>query len=497
MGLTLQGEFGIGLLSFWTVGEELTMTSAGGDGKTYQMRMRKGDPGYTVSERRLLFPSRGTELKIMPLLSGIRQLSGEKMQWYLASELRDRIRRSGATVRILDRHARKQFTVQPREFSGRLLHQLPVPETPLGDVYLELYLTEASQEASVGLYRSGTRVLGNIADLEAFGVPPWTDGLLEGIADAPFLNLTPGTRSGIIQDQAFADFCVAMGPVTDKIVSLVAEQRKAEEERASRQILRTLQKAFREAMLSLPPEEYDWFDVGGPRTARPGDTETGAAGIPINLPSDTDGKGGESQQKAFFEFAGPLFSARISPASSVVPVGQSRALRAVARDRSRHQVDQDLEFVWSVVEGQGAIESVADEIIRFTAPTEPGLTRIALKVTQGAIVCEAEAIVTITDSLLPEARGSARQTEGLPGYTFKRAPGELWRSQYDVEPNVVVINNGHRDFVFASRTRALQLRYIARLFAKELVCKNFPGYSGPELIERMIELLLYTEENLR
>jgi len=29
----LQGEFGIGLLSFWTVGEELTMTSAGVDGR--------------------------------------------------------------------------------------------------------------------------------------------------------------------------------------------------------------------------------------------------------------------------------------------------------------------------------------------------------------------------------------------------------------------------------------------------------------------------------
>ena len=38
----IQGEFGIGLLSFWTVGEELTITSAGADGKTYQMQMRKG-----------------------------------------------------------------------------------------------------------------------------------------------------------------------------------------------------------------------------------------------------------------------------------------------------------------------------------------------------------------------------------------------------------------------------------------------------------------------
>src|ERR1700683_1966229 len=31
----LQGEFGIGLLSFWTIGESLTMTGAGADSRSY------------------------------------------------------------------------------------------------------------------------------------------------------------------------------------------------------------------------------------------------------------------------------------------------------------------------------------------------------------------------------------------------------------------------------------------------------------------------------
>ena len=98
---------------------------------------------------------------------------------------------------------------------------------------------------------------------------------------------------------------------------------------------------------------------------------------------------------------------------------------------------------------------------------------------------QAEALLTVTDSLLPETRETSGPKQGLPGYTFKRAPGELWRSKFDAEQNVIVINNGHRDFVFAARTRALKLRYIARLFAKELVCKNFPGYSPGDLLERM------------
>ena len=97
---------------------------------------------------------------------------------------------------------------------------------------------------------------------------------------------------------------------------------------------------------------------------------------------------------------------------------------------------------------------------------------------------------------LPEISRTPAITQGLPGYTFKKASGELWRSQYHEEQNVIVINNGHRDFVFASKNKTLKIRYIARLFAKELVCKNFKGTPADELLERMIELTLYMEENL-
>ena len=44
---------------------------------------------------------------------------------------------------------------------------------------------------------------------------------------------------------------------------------------------------------------------------------------------------------------------------------------------------------------------------------------------------------------------------------------------------------------------ALKLRYIASLFAKELVLRNFPGQPSGEPLERMVELSLYTEEHLK
>jgi hypothetical protein len=245
----IQGEFGIGLLSFWTVGKGLTMTTAGADGKTYQMHMQKGSPNYTLNAKRtLLFPESGTELTIKPLLAGVRQLNGDKIQWYLASELRDRIRNSGVSVKVIDRTARKEYKVEPRQFSGRLLHQLPQAAAADGEIYTELYLSEPDAANAVGLYRSGTRVLGNLAELDAFAHEPWTSGSLQGIVDASFLNLTPGTRTGVVLDDAFERFRVALEDVEAALIRIIAEQRRAEDERASRKMLNTIRKAFREAL---------------------------------------------------------------------------------------------------------------------------------------------------------------------------------------------------------------------------------------------------------
>src|SRR5207245_6336425 len=144
--------------SFWTVGDQLTMISAGTDQRSYQMTMRKGNSGYSVIPRRVLFSERGTELRISPLLEGIRSLSGEKIQWYLASELRDRIRSAQVRVTVIDKLARKQYQVEPRQFEGRLLHQLPAVRSSFGEAYAELYLTELAENGRVSLTRGGTRV---------------------------------------------------------------------------------------------------------------------------------------------------------------------------------------------------------------------------------------------------------------------------------------------------------------------------------------------------
>lgn len=502
-GIGLQGEFGIGLLSFWTVGERLTMTSIATDQRVYQMVMSKGDPRYIINVRRVLFPETGTELKISPLLEGIRSLSGEKIQWYLASELRDRIRSTGVRITVVDRLTRKQYQVEPRQFEGRLLHQLPNVHSPFGEAYAELYLAKPAENCRVALTRSGTRVIEDLATLPGLERPPWNSRYLQGLIDVAYLNLTPGTRSGIVHDERFAAFREALAPLESHLNDLIEAQRRAEEEQANRESLRAIQRAFREAMLVLPREEYNWFEIQARTAQTIAANESGGRGAQLSgegediIPGLPEPNGGESLQRQFFEYAGPLHTVVISPAASTLAVNQTRRLRALPRDRSRRRVEEDLSFAWHIVEGGGILSSTSDQEVSFEAPSSPGLVRLSVEVSQRDVRATGEALITVTDSLDAAIAPTTISTRGLPGYTFERAAGELWRSRFDGKRNLIVVNSGHRDFVFATRSRALQLRYLVRLYVKELVLRNFAGLPPEQLMERMIELSLYVEDNLK
>src|SRR5262249_35836423 len=147
-----------------------------------------------------------------------------------------------------------------------------------------------------------------------------------------------------IHDTAFATLCEALEPLGRRLVELIEEQRRAEEEQASQEQLRTIQRAFREPLLALPAEEYDWLDIHAP-TFRPIDGATVASspsfspevsGVVVGVAEPALG---EERQRQFFEFAGPLFSVTVSPASTMVRVGEAKELRALPRDRSRRRVE--------------------------------------------------------------------------------------------------------------------------------------------------------------
>jgi hypothetical protein len=296
----------------------------------------------------------------------------------------------------------------------------------------------------------------------------------------------------------------ALKPLETHVKGLIEEQQRAEEEQASQQSLKAIQRAFHEAMLALPREEYDWFDVQGRARQEGGGTaNSNADGLPAGADWDETLTGvaepgpKDFQQRQFFDFAGPLFGVVVSPAASTTILNEARYFRALPRDRSRRRVVEDLQFSWELTEGEGSLRGITDQEVEYRAPAVPGLARLRVSVSQREVTVTAEALITVTDSLESAMIPAVVNTRGLPGYTFERAAGELWRCRFDAERNIIVVNSGHRDFVFATRNRALQLRYLVRLYVKELVLKNFAGLPADQLLERMIELSLYAEEKLK
>ena len=262
-----------------------------------------------------------------------------KIQWYLASELRDRIRDAKVRVTVIDKLARKQYEVEPRQFEGRLLHQLPPIRTSFGEAYAEIYLAEPADAARVALTRLGTRVVEDLGALPGLEHAPWVSRYVQGLIDAPFLTLTPGTRSGIIQDDRYAALIAALEPLESHVNGLIEAQQRAEEEQASLQSMKAIQRAIHEALLVLPPEEYDWFDVQS--RARQGVSKPSDPGAAKLDEFDELTLGGRepdvsgTPQRQFFDFAGPLFSVVISPAANTAPLNELRKFRALPRDRSR------------------------------------------------------------------------------------------------------------------------------------------------------------------
>jgi hypothetical protein len=188
----------------------------------------------------------------------------------------------------------------------------------------------------------------------------------------------------------------------------------------------------------------------------------------------------------------------ISPSSSVIGTSERRKFKAIARDRAGRLIDSGIDFSWHLVEGSGALDGINSPYAEYIAPEEPCVATIELCASQEDITLTATAIITVTAELIKRTSGmGSSQRRGLPGYTYKKAPGELWRSRYDAENAIILINNAHADFIHASRQPMTKLRYIARLFAKELVLANFPEASREEILERLVELTLYTEENLK
>lgn len=530
----VQGEFGIGLLGFWSIGRELEMISQAGDGPAHVMTMRSGSRAY--DRRRYLGtrPGSGVDVTIHEVHREAQiRLTAEKLQRYLSEELRERIRRSGATITLEDRlPPRKTLEVRPAVFKGEPIAEIgPLLVDDHPPIRGELYL--ASKEAgspeaegpeaerpAVGLYRLGTRVCRDISDLPEFAHAPWTGGGLEGMLDYPDFRLAPATREGFIPDGAYHAFVEALRRIEPVLTERLQQEEEARSERASRSLVKELQSAFARLLRDLPTGDYDWFGeegrhpFAGGGDGKPGGAD-GAPGGATPLPgaagsatapdgtTDEDGPAGEVEADAGelppqpALLPGPLDRVVLRPAPVRVAVGRRKGVRAIPTDASGLVLERGLSYSWSLSPGLGALSVEADGRALIEAgdrPARGGLSVTVREETSGRdMSAEEPRVLSAEAEVLVEAEAPRR---AFPPPKFVHFPGESWRSRWVADEGKVEVNSGHPEYQAVRKSASRRRRYLGRLYAKELVLHNF-GLEPPSVaLERLLEVLTRLDEHL-
>jgi hypothetical protein len=493
----VHGEFGIGLLSFWSLGEELRMMSGGNGTPLHELCLIRGQRQYEIRPVKGRLAAVGTRVIVGPLLDATKNLvTGEKIARYLSAELRDRIRATGVAIDVADSVARRELRVIPREFEGERLEIPRRYPTPLGDVNVEIYARadDAADPAGIALCKDGTRVLATVTELLPFQHAPWDDRRLVGLIDFEPLTLAPGTRSGVVPDTALEALVAAAPAIEGDILDTLATREQAEAERASRQLIKQVHKAFASALADLPAEDYLFFDI--PKQAAVLQPHAGGAGESLGAggaagSGDPADPGNPAPSPTLFAVEpGPLATIRITPRHPRRPPGRGCRLVATAFDAQGVEVVAGLNWSWKVLAGTATLEPDGQACIVTASDT--GLVAVEALSRQFLI----EATDRVEVKFVEPSQGEGDGGRGLPSYRLEAEHGQPWRSRYDAAANEIVINSAHRDFLASRTSPARHRRYIGKLYAKEVVLSNFPHESPAEVMERLIEVTLRTEDAL-
>ena len=513
--LLTQGQYGIGLLGFWSLGATLEMRTVVPGQRPHRLVLHRDKPGFKIEPLRGRLPlaERWTEILVLGLhAEAMQALVARRAADYLASELRGQLLARDVELLIDDRISRglakKLVTVRPPRFLGERLEGLSAVEVPgHAPIRLEIYVSGISAEGEeargLAVYSSGTLVAEGFHDLAALALDraPWTDARLTGLVDFPDLTVAPGSRRGIVSDEAAGAFAKALASIEPTVTGVLESIERRREQELDRTLVRDLQRAFRDFYRNRP--RYSMLPVkqekAGASSRGEGEGGSGpasgaaAAGHAEGPAASEDEAAGEAPLTPPPDLLppGPLAEVRIVPSPVRIACGAAKLVRSQALDAAGRAVNDPVSFQWSLDPSIGAVSVRDDAPGRATviAGAEPrsGSLRVVAR-------SEGREIATSADIDVLEELSGGRSGEGIPEPEFVHEPGASWRSRMlDARWQV---NGGHREYRAIVDRPALKLRYLAMLFAKEIVLQNTqdPRFERP--LEQLIEVASYADRRL-
>ncbi|HEX9638709.1 MAG TPA: ATP-binding protein [Acidobacteriota bacterium] len=493
--LMMQGKYGIGILGFWSLGEQFEIASQVDGSEIWRLVLWEDQPTYRVErvQRRLDRSRPWTEVAVRGLhRAALNALSGRRVTDYLAVELRGQLLKRAVRIEVIDRIARgraqKRFRVEPRRFKGQLLSDLPplvVAGFPPASV--ELYLVPAEEaRGRVALACRGTIVADDLAALESFELSraPWDSGELSGLIDFPAFEVAPGSRRGVVPDQVAYAFFEALRDYEPVLREYIERERERRAAALETNLLKELRRVLREMPQALP--QYDFFPLLKTRApALPQETPEPAAGAALE-PIEPER---DSEPAELFP-PGPLAQLAVRPAAAQVLTGADRPLLARALDDHGRRLRDGVHYAWSCREtALGEIEALEAGHAVFHASFHEGAATIEVIAREGERSLAASAVLEVVASL-PLGPGD----RGIPEPDLIQAPAEDWRSR--VRGEHWEVNSGHSDFLATAQNPKLRLRYLLSLLAKEVVLRSFGSPADAALLEKLVEVLAFAERRL-
>jgi hypothetical protein len=399
--------------------------------------------------------------------------------------------------------ARKQILVRPPRFLGERLEGLGPIEVPgYGPIRLEVYLRSSADtqntDRGLGLYSVGTLVAESFQDLGALDLnrAPWTDPRLTGIVEFSDFKVAPGSRRGILPDDAATAFSSALRtlePALTKILESLEQQRLAQQDRT---LIRDLQMALKDFHRRRP--RYAMLHVSEPRDLATNEDATNATDSGASAETEAP----ESVEPPHvFDVPlpllppGPLTSLRLTPSVIRLERDQSRKVLAEALDENGRRIDGPVTFQWSVMDVEVRIlshdgndaDGTDRALIQALGELGEGSLRVIAR-SEGR-EARAEATLIVTDDL-PGKGGD----EGVPRPEFIDEPGAAWRSR--MQDGRWQVNTAHADFRGIHDQPTLKLRYLAMLFAKEVVQQSHNDLRLAEPLEQLVEVAAYADRRL-
>jgi hypothetical protein len=374
--LMTQGQYGIGLLGFWSLGHKLELRTFVDGQKPHRLVLHRDDPHYEIEPLGGRLPLVGPWTEV--LVAGLHRealgaLIGRRAADYLASELRGQLLAREVHLVVEDRlsrgRAQKVIPVKPPQFLGERLEGLATIEVPgHATARLEIYFSSGDQAdgepRGIAVYAAGTLVANGFRELAPLGLDrtPWTDLRLTGLVDFPDFQVAPGSRHGVLVDDAADAFARALVGVEPLLTSMLESLERRRSEKLDRTLVRDLQRAFRDFYRQRPRYAMLPVHEDKDRGAGPDSGEGARDGGALTPGGEVSPGGGESPEVDIPDLQvellppGALASVRITPARVRVECSGTRGVRATPLDETGRTIEAGVQFMWRLEGEVGRLE---------------------------------------------------------------------------------------------------------------------------------------------